>query len=80
LSAGGVAPIPLWLGHTAAYLIGKPLAVDHLRAATAIAQEEISPVGDVRGAADYKRLLLRQLIHAHFLKLFPQKIHWEDLR
>ena len=80
LSAGGVAPIPLWLGHTAAYLIGKPLAVDHLRAATAIAQEDISPIGDVRGAADYKRLLLRQLIHAHFLKLFPQEIHWEDLR
>jgi xanthine dehydrogenase small subunit len=80
LSAGGVAPIPLFLGNTVDYLIGKPLTAGHLRDATAITQREISPISDTRGAADYKRLLLRQLIHAHFLKLFPQEIRPGDLR
>jgi xanthine dehydrogenase small subunit len=80
LSAGGVAPIPLFLSHTADYLIRKPLMVSHIRAATAIAQKEISPISDARGSADYKRLLLQQLIHAHFLKQFPREIRWEDLR
>jgi len=36
-----------------------------------IADEEISPISDVRGSADYKRLLLRQLLWAHFLRFFP---------
>jgi xanthine dehydrogenase small subunit len=34
-------------------------------------QAEISPISDVRGTADYKRLLLRQLLWAHFRNL-PQ--------
>ena len=40
--------------------------------AVAVAQTEISPISDARGSADYKRLLLGQLIKAHFLTLFPQ--------
>ena len=31
-----------------------------------IMQSEISPISDVRGSADYKRLLARQLFKAHF--------------
>jgi len=63
LSAGGVAPIPLYLSRTVNYLKGKTL--ETIRQAAAIAQSEISPINDVRGSADYKRLLLRQLIYAH---------------
>jgi xanthine dehydrogenase small subunit len=37
-------------------------------------QEEISPISDVRGSSEYKRLLLRQLFFCHFLKLFPDRI------
>ena len=35
--------------------------------------EEIAPISDVRGAAGYKRLLLRNLLFSHFITLFPEK-------
>ena len=40
---------------------------------------EISPISDARGTAEYKRLLLRQLIFAHFILLFPERINAEEL-
>jgi xanthine dehydrogenase small subunit len=42
-----------------------------------LAQEEVSPISDVRGSAQYKRLLLRQLLLAHFLKAFPGRLREE---
>jgi xanthine dehydrogenase small subunit len=33
-------------------------------------QAEVSPISDVRGTEEYKRLLLRQLFTAHFVELF----------
>ena len=71
VSAGGVAPVPLYLGQTSAFLAGKKICPQTLEDANAIAQAEISPINDVRGSADYKRLLFRQLFFAHFLKGFP---------
>jgi len=35
--------------------------------------EEIAPISDARGTADYKRLLLRQLFFAHFMQQFPER-------
>jgi xanthine dehydrogenase small subunit len=35
-----------------------------------MARSEVSPISDVRGTADYKRLLLGQLVLAHFNVLF----------
>ena len=40
-------------------------------------QEEIAPISDVRGGEQYKRLLLRQLLLAHFQKLVPERMHAE---
>jgi xanthine dehydrogenase small subunit len=37
-----------------------------------IVQTEISPISDARGTKEYKRLLLGQLIKAHFITLFPK--------
>nr|VFJ93996.1 MAG: CO dehydrogenase flavoprotein C-terminal domain-containing protein [Candidatus Kentron sp. LFY] len=79
LSAGGVAPIPLYLSDTSHYSTGRKPDIDTVREAASIAQSEISPIGDVRGSAVYKRLLPRQLIHAHFITLFPEKIPLEGL-
>jgi len=79
VAAGGVAPTPLYLTATSDYLQNKPLKPETLLAATAIAQTEIAPISDLRGSAEYKRLLFRQLFFAHFLKLFPEQIHWEAL-
>ena len=72
LSMGGVSPIPLFLKQTTHFLIGKdPLSIlGNFDEINAILQAEISPMSDVRGSADYKRLLASQLIKAHFVELF----------
>ncbi len=72
VSAGGVGPVPLLLARTSALLVGRELSTETVLAANAVMQEEISPISDVRGTADYKRLLLRQLLWAHFLKFAPE--------
>ena len=70
VAAGGVAPIPLYLKETSAFLRGREVNEENITAANEIMQTEISPISDVRGTADYKRLLLRQLFRAHFFELF----------
>lgn len=71
LSAGGVAPIPKRLTETEAFLTGKQVLEELIAEAVTIAQTEITPISDARGTKTYKRLLLSQLIKAHFIKLFP---------
>lgn len=70
LSAGGVAPIPMKLAQTTTALEGREPTIETARAAAEIARAEVSPITDVRGSADYKRLLLGQLVLAHFQELF----------
>ena len=79
ISAGGVGPIPTYLSNTATFLQGKELSLSTIKAANNVLQEEISPISDVRGTADYKRLLMRQLFYAHFIKLFPNQISLKGL-
>ncbi|NNE68083.1 MAG: 2Fe-2S iron-sulfur cluster binding domain-containing protein [Pyrinomonadaceae bacterium] len=69
VSAGGVAPIPLYLSKTSEYLDGKTISAATIRASAEVIDSEISPISDVRGSADYKRLLLRQLFKAHFIEV-----------
>lgn len=70
LSAGGVGPVPMRLERTMALLEGsEPTAATALAAAES-ARSEISPITDVRGSAEYKKLLLGQLVLAHFQVLF----------
>lgn len=75
ISAGGVAPIPLYLQETSQFLIGKKISEQLFDEANDVMQNEISPIGDVRGTVEYKRLLLKQLLFAHFAKLFPDKMN-----
>ena len=74
LAMGGVAPIPLFLEATCRYFLGKAVCRETIEGAYPIVQQEISPIGDVRGSSKYKRLLARQLLTAHFVKLFPDRI------
>lgn len=67
ISAGGVAPIPKLLDKTNAFLKGKSVTNPTIGEAIAIAQTDISPISDARGTEAYKRLLLGQLIKAHFI-------------
>ena len=79
VSAGGVAPIPKYLANTSAFLAGKQLGHDTVREAITVMNDEIAPISDARGTADYKRLLLRQLLFAHFLELFPERFRLKEL-
>ena len=79
ISAGGVAPIPLYLKETCKFLTSKKINGKTLEEASGIIQAEISPISDARGTAEYKSLLLRQLFYAHFIKLFPELINIEEL-
>jgi xanthine dehydrogenase small subunit len=72
LSAGGVAPVPLFLEKTSGFLAGKNISVSLIQEAVDMAQAEISPISDARGSKEYKTFLLGQLIKAHFIELFPE--------
>jgi xanthine dehydrogenase small subunit len=72
VSAGGVGPVPLYLARTSAFLQGRELTAETVMTANEVMQSEISPISDVRGTSDYKRLLLRQLLWAHFLEFAPE--------
>lgn len=70
VSIGGVFATPLYLRKTSEFLQGKEINKTTIKAANEILQTEISPISDVRGTAEYKRLLARQLFYAHFVELF----------
>ena len=72
-SLGGVAPIPLYLHETSQALRGRSLDLGTAWEAVRISQQEMAPISDVRGSAEYKRLLARQLLIAHFVTLFPER-------
>ena len=79
MALGGVSATPLYLEHASAFLVGKAVSVDTLLDSLSVAQSEFEPIGDVRGSAQYKRLLARQLLLANFVKLFPESINQETL-
>jgi xanthine dehydrogenase small subunit len=68
LSAGGVAPYPKYLSATCSFLTGKKITYENILQAVKIMYDEIAPISDARGSADYKKLLLRQLFVAHLIK------------
>ena len=70
VSAGGVAPVPLYLKKASTFLSGKEINEQTIIEANEIIQSEISPISDVRGTSEYKRLLLSRLFRAHFVELF----------
>jgi xanthine dehydrogenase small subunit len=72
ISAGGVGPVPLYLKSASSFLSGKEVSEILISEVIELAQAEIAPISDARGSEGYKRLLLSQLIKAHFLELFPQ--------
>lgn len=78
IAIGGVAAIPKYLRNTSKFLKEKPLTISTIIEASEVLQNEISPISDVRGSSDYKRLLGRQLFFAHFTEQFPNKFNLND--
>ncbi len=71
LSAGGVAAVPFYFSQASSFLTNKKISAGVLQELLSIIQAEIEPISDVRGSATYKRMLLQQLVTAHFLKFVP---------
>lgn len=71
ISAGGVGPVPAFLPGASSLLEGRQVDENLVREIVEKARAEISPISDARGTVVYKRLLLGQLIKAHFITLFP---------
>ncbi len=69
IAAGGVGPIPMFLKRSSQFLEGKKIEEATIHDLLALVQSEISPISDARGTAAYKRLLLQQLVKAHFKNL-----------
>ncbi|TWT97894.1 Nicotinate dehydrogenase FAD-subunit [Botrimarina colliarenosi] len=61
LAAGGVGPTVVRLPRAEEALIGRPLTLEAMRVAGRIAREEITPISDVRGGADYRLQLVENL-------------------
>jgi len=72
LSAGGVAPVPLLLREASAWLAGRTVSIATVQGLLERVDSEVLPIGDVRGSAEYKRLLLRRLVMAHLATCFPE--------
>ncbi len=62
IAFGAVGPTVLRARATEAFLIGQPFSVDTMRAAGDLAVQEITPLSDVRGTADYRRQLTRNIL------------------
>ncbi|TXT44860.1 MAG: xanthine dehydrogenase small subunit [Spirochaetes bacterium] len=73
ISAGGVAPTPLLLAKAMEELEGRPIPPDGdtVNRVAEAAMVEVSPIGDVRGSAEYRRKMTGRLVQANFLNLFP---------
>ena len=72
IALGGVAATPLYLAKSSAYLVGKMISMATVQDMLTVANTEYNPISDVRGSADYKRLLARQLMLACFSEALPE--------
>ena len=65
LAAGGVAPVPMLVAGLERFH-GRPVDAKAAAEIAEAAEAAAKPIDDIRGSADYKRKLLRQLVLAHF--------------
>lgn len=69
LTYGGVGPTMLFMEKTSAFLKGKPFTEETFVAAAQVVVTEATPMSDVRGTADYRRTLMKNLLIKHFVTL-----------
>ena len=72
IAFGGVAPYPIIAQKTENFLKGKEITSKIIEQASLIAASEVKPISDLRGSAQFRRLLVRNHIIKHFIKLFPK--------
>ncbi|MAT69930.1 MAG: xanthine dehydrogenase small subunit [Planctomycetaceae bacterium] len=68
VALGGVGPTVVRASAAEAVLVGAPLEEATFRAAGDAAAREVAPISDVRGAAEYRRQLVRNIFVKYFLE------------
>ena len=69
---GGVAPTVVRLPRTEAFLAGKSATLDTFEHAGRIARDEIKPISDVRGSADYRLQLAENIMSKFWYEVFGE--------
>ncbi|HEX8911803.1 MAG TPA: FAD binding domain-containing protein, partial [Humisphaera sp.] len=70
LAFGGVGPVVLRMARTEAALVGKPPTLATFEAAGDVAYGEVTPISDVRGSADYRRAVSRNILSRFWHEAF----------
>jgi xanthine dehydrogenase small subunit len=74
IAYGGVAPTVIRLPRTEAFLAGKPATLDTFEHAGRIARDEIKPISDVRGSADYRLQLAENILAKFWYEVFGERV------
>jgi len=72
IAYGGVAPTVIRLPRTEAFLAGKSATLDTFEHAGRIARDEIKPISDVRGSADYRLQLAENIMAKFWYEVFGE--------
>lgn len=73
IAYGGVAPVVVRLPKTEAFLAGKEIALKTFQDAGAVAKEEIAPISDVRGSADFRYRLAENILVKFFYETTAER-------
>lgn len=68
ISYGAVAPTPIRLTHTEAFLDGKTLSEDLIDEACLMASEEVKPISDLRASESYRREMVKVMLRNSLLE------------
>lgn len=69
IAYGGVGPVVLRLPRTEQFLTGKRPTLESFEAAGEIARNEIAPISDVRGSADFRRQLASNILKKFYYEV-----------
>jgi xanthine dehydrogenase small subunit len=73
LAFGGVSAVPFIAQKTCRYLLGKALSESVIHEAANMAAGEIDPISDVRGSAEFRRMLTRNHVIKHLTCLQEER-------
>ncbi len=73
LAFGGVGPVVMRLPQVENFLVGKEFSLNTFEAAGKIAQDEITPISDVRGSRDYRITLASNILRKFYYETADER-------